>query len=376
MEMNLEDLFRFHDEERYNVSEYDNYFIIEEERVGKKYRVDLGKYSDYDYDVLTSNTKLKYFEKNGICFGDYVEFLINYDEHLFNGVTEMDEFIMKKFKIGEVCIEIGHPTLLFDLVSRYLDGDKYYDNVDFWTISLKGVTVDNYEEYLVKAHFLLKYYNESPFEEWNPTCYAFLGYYDATMWPEENDETIIKNRRNEIDDFEKMEFEDLLHYEAISFYNEGFRLNGHEVSFHYFYKVLEYFFLICREDIFKEYIEDYNIEKNMMDFIKKVTSVYKQSEEMQLKNLLGSIEAQIVGLISEAVEQEIIHKATVEDYSYALYQYRNAIVHGKSDERFFVKIPTTIKNNKEKYWSKSIQVIAEILIRKYCFKNSKIIKPY
>lgn len=95
--------------------------------------------------------------------------------------------------------------------------------------------------------------------------------------------------------------------------------------------------------------------------------MYKQLEEIQLKNLLISIEKKIGGLIAEAKKEGIISEETVETYSGALYQYRNMIVHGKSDERFDVKVPTVIRNNKERYWSNSIQVIARILIEKYCF---------
>lgn len=367
MTMDFESILICHENDNLHVTEYDDFVTVEEDRIGKKYRVNLGEYGYYDYDVFGDNDKLKYHEKMGICFGNYVEFLINYEEDLFNGVTENDEFVMRKFTIGQVQVEIDHPTLLFDLSTRYFDGDKYYENGYFWTISLRGVTADNYEEYLIKALFLLKYYNDSPFYGWDPTCCAFYGYYDATAWPEEDEESVIKNRRNEIEDFKRMNFTDLSHYEAISFYNEGFRLKGYEVSFHYFYKVLEYFFLICREDTFKEYIEDYNKRKDIMSFIRNVTSVYKQLEEIQLKNLLISIEKKIGGLIAEAKNEGIISEETVEAYSETLYQYRNMIVHGKSDERFDVKVPTVIRNNKERYWSNSIQVIACILIEKYCF---------
>ena len=44
------------------------------------------------------------------------------------------------------------------------------------------------------------------------------------------------------------------------------------------------------------------------------------------------------------------------------YIYRNTIVHGKSDDKFSVKILSTIGVDKEKYWN----MAAEKLIVKYC----------
>lgn len=363
--MKLEEILSFHEGEMSTFFK-DGFLVVEETRVGKKYRVDYNEENTYEYDVFTNNKKLKYYDRLGICFGDYSEFLINYNDSLFLEISDMDKFVMEHFKIGLVSVEIGHPSLLFDLSSKYFDGDKYYEKDDWWTISLKGVTSDNYEEYLVKALFLLKHYNESPLYGWNPSCCYFSGYYDATALPEEDIEKLVTDRRKEIKDFECLEFKDLRHFEALSFYNEGFCLNGHEMSFHYFYKVLEYFFLICREDAFKGYINEYNSRHNMVEFIKSVTDIYKQAEEVQLENLLNSIKQQINGLIVEAKNKSIIGAVDVSEFSKALYMQRNAIVHGKSDQRFKIKIPTVVSSDEDVFWNNAIQKIAEVLIKKYC----------
>ena len=156
--MNLEEILSFHKGEM-STSFKEGFFVVEEMRVGKKYRVDYNEVNTCEYDVFKNNKKLKYHERLGICFGDYSEFLINYDDSLFLQLSDIDKFVMKQFKIGSVSVEIGHPSLLFDLSSKCFDGDKYYEKDDWWTISLKGITSDNYEEYLAKALFLLKYYN-------------------------------------------------------------------------------------------------------------------------------------------------------------------------------------------------------------------------
>ena len=163
-----------------------------------------------------------------------------------------------------------------------------------------------------------------------------------------------------------MEFKDLQHFEALSFYNEAFLLFGHEASFHYFYKVLEYFFLICREDVFETYINDYNSSHNMAEFIKSVTDIYKQTEEIQLLNLLNSIEQQIKWIVVEAKKKRVIRTDDISEFSNALYIYRNAIVHGKSDQRFKIKMPTVVCSDNDIFWNNAIQKIAEVLIKKYC----------
>lgn len=363
--MNLEEILSFHKGEM-STSFKEGFFVVEEMRVGKKYRVDYNEVNTCEYDVFKNNKKLKYHERLGICFGDYSEFLINYDDSLFLQLSDIDKFVMKQFKIGSVSVEIGHPSLLFDLSSKCFDGDKYYEKDDWWTISLKGITSDNYEEYLAKALFLLKYYNESPIYGWNPNCCYFSGYYDATDLPEEDIEKLVTNRRAETNDFECMEFKDLQHFEALSFYNEAFYLYGHEISFHYFYKVLEYFFLICREDTFKTYINDYNSRHNMAEFIKSVTDVYKQAEEIQLENLLNSIKQQINWLVVDAKNKGVISNVDMSEFSKTLYMYRNAIVHGKSDQRFKIKMPTVVCSDEDIFWNNAVQKIAEVLIKKYC----------
>lgn len=46
--------------------------------------------------------------------------------------------------------------------------------------------------------------------------------------------------------------------------------------------------------------------------------------------------------------------------------YRNAIVHGKSDQRFKIKMPTVVCSDNDIFWNNAIQKIAEVLIKKYC----------
>lgn len=98
-----------------------------------------------------------------------------------------------------------------------------------------------------------------------------------------------------------------------------------------------------------------------------MTSIYRQNEDLQLKELLISIESDIADIIQSCYSGGYIGDNTVESFSEALYQYRNTIVHGKSDDRFSVKTPSIFGNPNESFWSGVAEKIAEILIKKYCF---------
>ena len=68
--MNLEEILSFHKGEM-STSFKEGFFVVEEMRVGKKYRVDYNEVNTCEYDVFKNNKKLKYHERLGICFGDY-----------------------------------------------------------------------------------------------------------------------------------------------------------------------------------------------------------------------------------------------------------------------------------------------------------------
>ena len=81
---------------------------------------------------------------------------------------------------------------------------------------------------------------------------------------------------------------------------------------------------------------------------------------------MNSIEQQIKSLIVEAKNNGVINSVDVGEFSKALYMQRNAIVHGKSDQRFKIKIPTVVSSEKDIFWNNAVQKIAEVLIKKYC----------
>lgn len=346
-----DELYRNHDSVEV-ITKGDGYSILTEKRIGKKYKVT----DKYPNDFLQDNEKIKVFEDRGFKFGDYIEVFIEYSAFWEDPTV----FQMREFSVDSVIVRVEKPSFLFDLV---FDGfDKNYESNEFFTISLKGITEENYEEYLTKAIFLIGYYNPPLEIEDYPYSQEYVREYDWNYAPDEEN---IKSRQD-TDAFVAMSFNNLRYPEALAFYNEGKKLLGHEMSFQYFYKVIEHFFLVCRREEFETLINEYNTNSNIDHFIDKVTSIYKQNEDLQLKELLCYIETDILDIIESCYSGGYIDDKTVESFSQAFYKYRNTIVHGKSDDRFSVKTPSILGNINEVFWSNVAEKIAEILIKKYC----------
>ena len=125
------------------LADEDDYAVICENRIGKKYRVNLHK--NGEYNVVDCNQRFRVFDNLGIKYGDYVEILFDFSEDLFQQLSENDDFDLYEFEIGTVKATIAHPSLLYDLALKEFDGYKYYFWPDYWTLSLKGVTGENYE---------------------------------------------------------------------------------------------------------------------------------------------------------------------------------------------------------------------------------------
>jgi hypothetical protein len=147
-------------------------------------------------------------------------------------------------------------------------------------------------------------------------------------------------------------------------------LKDYEISFVYFYRVLEFFFLLVRKDEFRNIIADYNRNNNIDVLMSSLTNIYLQNEDAQLLHLLNIINAEIMDVITEAHALRLINVVSVEEFANSLYLYRNSIVHGKSDAKYFIKLPEVIEekieNDAKLFWNKCIAQIAEILIIKYC----------
>jgi hypothetical protein len=339
------------------IVEKDNSLTIKEDKIGKEYVV---QKIEKNYEIKYLIKDVKIVKDMGIFYSNYAEFILNPD-------LEISE---KHFTIGDLEVDINNqPTLLFNAAHYDLTYDKDYreaiSNHFIFTLSLKGESLnqENLEENLSKALFILGYYGNE-FYKFYPSFFEYKDFYyeDSIL----KDTTPIDSRQQRNLEYNLGHFGDINHPTAIRFYNEGMQIKDKEISFQYFYKVLEHFWVIARKEKFKVLISNDPDNKNIDDLFNNVQNVFSNDEGTQLRILLESIETDITQLVKSASENKLSKKNSVKEFSRSLYSYRNSVVHAKDETNLTLKLPNIWENEKEKFWIEATRQISEILIEKYC----------
>lgn len=339
------------------IVEKDNSLTITEDRIGKEYVV----------KKIAKNNKIDYFIKDVKIVKDLGIFYSNYAEFILDPDLEISE---KHFTIGDLEVYINNqPTLLFKAAHYDLTyDDDYIEQIisnTLFTLSLKGKSLnqENLEENLSKALFILGYYGNE-FYKIYPNFFEYKDFYyeDSIL----KDTTPINSRQQRNVEFSSGHFSDITYPTAIRFYNEGMQIKDKEISFQYFYKVLEHFWVIARKEKFKVLISNHPNNTNIDDLFKNVQNIFSNDEGTQLRILLESIETDITQLVRSASENKLSKKDSVKEFSKSLYSYRNSVVHGKDETKLTLKLPNIWENEKEKFWIEATRQISEILIEKYC----------
>ncbi len=326
---------------------FNDFFILYEERTKKKLKITEESFASNDYSK--ENNGITIYPNRGLKYGNYAEF----------SIICSSEYPM--FKLGDVEIEISKSSTLYELLVSQTD-DKYHDRTYMTTISLRGINKDNLKDYLYQALFIIGNYLIDNDDTEYPVIDEFIGE-DYGMYSIKN---FYINRNilpepNSINNFSLFK-----NSEVLSFYNAGMEIRDHELSFQYFYKVLEYFYIINRSDDFREKIEQYNSKNNIQKFITEITKIYKDKEINQLKYLLSANLDELNSILEFAKEKDLIENTESDSLAEAIYKYRNSLVHGKSDDAFDLKLPELLNNEKEINWIKVVHQISLILIKKYC----------
>ena len=300
-------------------------------------------------ELMKLNSKLKILNGQGYKIGDYVELNLTqfsasqYPYSLY--VYDNEEFT---FYIDQVEVSIRAATDMFILLTNIKFGYITYTDKFTLTISLKGITEDNYADYYNQSLFLIN------------------------MIPK--DDYILKNNKDksyiEINKLVNCHYINKNFNEVFYFYNEAMRIYDREISSLYLYKILEYFFLIARKNEFDIIINEYNKDKDMDILIKKITKLYKDDELEQLIILISSIKEKLNNILHKAKKINILESCETSSFAKELYLYRNSIVHGKSDYKFDLKIPNDLcESQKDIFWRDSLKYISEVLLFKYCIQK-------
>ncbi|GGJ64475.1 hypothetical protein [Virgibacillus salexigens] len=298
-----------------------------------------------DYLVTQDNPKVDYYESFGFFHKGYAEFILEYDTlHLFMGT----DF----FKIGNVECDIGMPSDMFVLINMQMVDDEhfYHESWDsIFTVKLTNVTKANFKKYLDQALFLIGQCNPPYFKD----DYPYLRNYADKVYEEDSDTEMIN-----------FDFVEAEYLEAINFYNSG----GRKGEVLYFYKVIEYFFIINRKQEILDLISNFNdIDK----VIKGLTNIYKDDEESCLGYVLSNndIKEKAQTIIDEAYTENLITENSIKQFAKQIYLYRNSVVHGKLDKRFPLRTED-ILDNREDIWFNIIKRLAYICIEVFCYNDT------
>lgn len=343
-------------------------------------------------DKLNSfnNRYIKGFYNQGSKLG---EFLIEENRNIDSRRNkEEEEKLYLKFDIGQVKVVVSAPTQIFKLMFMQINifgVDSFWDK--FLTIKIIGAKKADLNQYMQQAMFILNIYNDNK---------LLFGIEDR-LRHEPNKYDYTPNERY-------LHFEETAYIAPLSYYNEASNLTN-EASFLYYYKVLEYFFIICQKDKLKNIIKKFDVEENLIklkneiseqekllriskndnSLINEIGKIYNTQEEICLNKVLESINENgvVLKLINEFFCIEMlesddagnidIHKISIRTFGNKLYKYRNSIVHGKSDFKFNSRVPDYLEDYHESIkiecWNYIMQKLALLCIKKFCYNNSSLI---
>lgn len=298
-----------------------------------------------NFKSLNLSKIVNFFYDFGFFYDDYAEFLYFEDGEITD--------IVKNFKFDEYEVKIGHPSDIFKLIFSDMGNDKYFDDWGFWnTIKVKNINKDNFQEVIQIALYLI-----------NKKSIGINGRVAGYLSPYNYEE--IKNKGPE------ETIAKILYKEPLIFYNKGLELGINEFSYIYFYKVLEYFFLINRKNEFIDLINEYNSSNDkykINNFIQKVSKLPSSNERENLKKLILNLDKKIDPIIEKAYKKQLITKKDKTILIDELYKKRNSIVHGKDDSKLKITLPSIIHNKENNDWIEIIREIANIIIESFCYE--------
>lgn len=296
-------------------------------------------------DISLSNQRIIFLEDCGFFSKGYGEYLLTYT------TWDISRIGMDDFQIGNVTVEISAPSNLYKCLFDHLTYDDTFDNWEsFNTIKVRNCCKDELEGILQQVLFIIAKYTPPEIEGDYPEIIPFQYEGSNMLW---NDDVEFPDS----DVFPKVK-----HHEPLAFYNKGMKTNDPL----FYYKILEYFFLINKKSEMQRLVEIYNEDSMMDKLMDSVTKIYVSKEDKLLENLLINID-DIDQLTKQAFENGLIQVDDVSSFSSKLYAYRNSIVHGKKDNKFELNVPTILsQNTNDNRWIFIIRTLAEKVIEQYC----------
>lgn len=304
------------------------------------------------YDFGKDNPGLEFYPYKGFYFKSYAEFFINDDSLKVYWNAENIEF-----SIGEVKVKVGSPTNIFKLINNHFYEDIQYkmpwygEWERFLSISFTGIKKEEVENYLQQAMYIISLNNSA--------LSSLTVGFDYRSWEEDEKGIFIKNGKS---------YKVAAYSDVINFYNEARKPGSLDKALNY-YKVLEYFFIINRENEILSAVDKYNKMGNKADLISSMSKIAKENEEINLKLLIERIYPKINGIIQDAFEKNLIKENSYLAFAEELYSVRNDFVHAKQNHRKFeVWVPSILKEDEKYEWIHILGKVAIACIEEFCFE--------
>ncbi|NOU80360.1 hypothetical protein GC101_15930 [Paenibacillus sp. LMG 31459] len=284
----------------------------------------------------------------------YAEFLLTYDSLFYEHPDYYDNF-----DIGECEVEISEPSSLYKLLFNSFGNDKSFISWNtLKTMKITNFPLDKLENYLQQVLFIVSKYDTPEFER--------IGDYPSIIPYQYHGEGMMWNDPGEREDFDGIFTKPLKYLEPIAFFNRARKVNDPM----YYYRAIEFFFIINKKSNIKQSVEAYNESQDMDKLIKELTNLYSTKEVELLKNLLINLNG-VEKVIQYAKNNGLIDNTDIFAFSTSLYIFRNSIVHGKGDTKFTLNIPTIEvlhPKAKDLYWTEVLKSLADLVIKQFCFE--------
>lgn len=302
--------------------------------------------------IKETNENFIEYEEKGFYYKGYLEIILEYEYS--SNKTPIIKFEDKK-------IDYSEPSDLFKLVYSYFENDDHFCSWDdYKTLKIYDVEKKEINEIIQKSIFILNYFYPSDYIKEVPKIKKI--FFDG----DEISKFCYGHKKRV--DFKKISR--FKYPEPIIFYNEGKKINENLLSFLYYYKVLEYFFIIIRKDEIIKKINCFNQDENIESFIKEMTKLYKEEELSSLNILLQheKLTDYIDEIILEINSKKIIEISDRKDFVQKLYNFRNSIVHGKSDSKFLIEVPNVLENYEDNFWINVVEKLSIKIIEEFCIE--------
>lgn len=174
------------------------------------------------------------------------------------------------------------------------------------------------------------------------------------------------------DEYDNEEYKLSNYAEPIYFYNAAKRVNDIDIAFLYFYKILEFFFIICQRNAIKQDVDDFISNNNLEHFIDCLqTDYFGKKEDLLLNQLIDAVDCKVIEEVRNlAFTHKLILQNDNKEFSNQLYLHRNSIVHGKFEfKNLQLKMPNKVDDKNSRVWTEIIEKVSFHLIRMYCYEK-------